>query len=280
MLFAELDLTPPTSGGVALYPAGATFGPRRMREWEFVWIMQGDTRYYCDGVAVDAPTGSIVLCRPSTTDSFQWDRKRETRHAYFHFGVRSLPAAWANSGWPLSRDPLDGDLLVVLFRYVLTRLDRGDPDEVTLAIAQMLAAYRSGDRSTDLRGQSAHSTAVTMVCDYIRRRLDEAPSEPISLTDMADVAHVTPAHLCRLFQAALGQPPGRLVRSARLDRAATLVTHSNYSITEIADLCGYANPFHFSRRFKDAFGQSPTVVRQQIRDGSLTSLPSLPRDNS
>ena len=277
MMSPELVVTGPTTGGIVLYPAGATFGPRRMRDWEFVWIMQGEAIYRCDGVDANAPAGSIVLCRPGTTDGFLWDRNRETRHAFFHFGVISLPPAWAASEWPRSAPPMEADLLPPLFRFVLKRLSLGDSEQVRLTIANMLAVYRSGDRSTDLAGQPTKSTVVGVVCEYIRRRIEDAPTEPISLSDLADVAHVTPAHLCRLFQTALGESPARIARNARLDRAAALVTHSNYTITEIADLCGYANPFHFSRRFKEAFGQSPSTVREQMRDGASVRLPTLVR---
>jgi transcriptional regulator GlxA family with amidase domain len=60
-----------------------------------------------------------------------------------------------------------------------------------------------------------------------------------------------------------------MVRRVRLDRAATLLAHSNYTIAQVAEMCGFANPFHFSRRFKEAFGQSPSEVRVNIRRGAI-----------
>ena len=40
-----LTFSLPTNHGLATYPAGAAFGPRIMRDFEFVWIMEGDVEY-------------------------------------------------------------------------------------------------------------------------------------------------------------------------------------------------------------------------------------------
>ena len=39
--------------------------------------------------------------------------------------------------------------------------------------------------------------------------------------------------------------------------------HTGLSIKEIAEHCGFANAFHFSRKFKLAYGQSPRLWRSQ-----------------
>jgi transcriptional regulator GlxA family with amidase domain len=80
-----------------------------------------------------------------------------------------------------------------------------------------------------------------------------------------------------LFNSATGRSPVETVRLARLDRAALLLARSNYSVKEIADFCGFSNPCHFSRRFKDAYGQSPTDLRRDIQAGATLPAPRLLR---
>ena len=67
------------------------------------------------------------------------------------------------------------------------------------------------------------------------------------------------------------------VRLARLDRAATLLARSNYSIGEIAAMCGFASPFHFSRRFKESYGEPPRALRDRVRAGAVSPEPRLLR---
>jgi AraC family transcriptional regulator len=47
----------------------------------------------------------------------------------------------------------------------------------------------------------------------------------------------------------------------RLARAATLLVRSNLSVAAVAHACGFANPYHFARRFHRRYGQPPGRYR-------------------
>ena len=214
-----------------------------------------------------------MLCRPGATDSFQWDPGQRTRHGFFHFQVLEAPSHWLPwEDWPLVRLAEEDDILRSLFRHLLTWREGGDPDQCRLTIAAMLNAFRTDQRTIGGIGREAWPLAVEQVCAYIAKCLDEDPAIPLTLSDLASVACLTPEHLCRLFKSALGHGPAETVRLARLDRAATLLARSNYSVSEIAALCGFASPFHFSRRFKDAYGQPPSEMRRHIQAGETPPI--------
>lgn len=272
---SDLEISLPTAFGIAAYPPGASFGPRQMRDCEFVWLLQGDAEYRWGEITVAAPEGSVILCRPGATDFFQWDRCRRTRHAYFHFQAWRVPEDF--SDWPLVCEPEDDDILRPLFRHLLTWVGWGDPEQTRLTILTMLAAFRTGQRATGSVPPEAWPPAVEQVCAYIYERLDEDPAAPLPLPVLAGVACVTPEHLCRLFRSSLGHSPAETVRLARLDRAATLLARSNYAVGEIAAQCGFASPFHFSRVFKEAYGLPPTEVRRRILAGETPPPPRLLR---
>ncbi len=274
-MLSDLDVSLISNRGVAIYPPGASFGPRRMRDWEFVWLIEGDAEYCWGDLTVAAPEGSIVLCRPGATDFFRWDTLRRTRHAYFHFQVARLPEDWLD--WLLVRGPEEDDILRPLFRYLLTWAERGDPEQGRLTVAYMLTAFRTGQRATGSIASASWPPAVEQVCAYIFERLEENPTATPSLKELAGVACVTPEHLCRLFKTALGHSPVQTVRLARLERAAVLLARSNYSVGEVATHCGFASPFHFSRAFKAAFGQSPTELRRRSEAGEALPWPRLVR---
>src|SRR5262245_32904059 len=101
---------------------------------------------------------------------------------------------------------------------------------------------------------------------------DQALVAEISLTELSRVACVTSEHLCRLFKTATNHSPVETVRLARLDRAAVFLSRSNYSVGEIATMCGFASQFHFSRRFKEAFGKAPRQVRADIQAGGAPPM--------
>lgn len=273
-----LEVSLPTGYGVATYPPGATFGPRRMRDWELVWLMQGDAEYRWGESNVVAPEGSVVLCRPGATDFFQWDLHRRTRHAFVHFQVHRVPEDWPDwADWPFVRAPEEDDILRPLFRHLLTWANGGDSGQRRLTLMTMLTVFQTGQRATGSLAREVWPPAVEQVCAFIAERLDEDPAAALSLPALAQVACVTPEHLCRLFKTALGRSPSETVRLARLDRAAILLARSNYTVGEVAALYGFLSPFHFSRAFKQALGQSPSEVRRRIAAGGPPPLSPLTR---
>lgn len=271
-----LCVSSPAGFGVATYPAGATFGPRQMRDWEFVWIIAGHAMYRHGEIEIAAPPDSIVLCRPGANDGFVWDAHGRTRHAYFHFDITSLPDAWPSpETWPLVRLMPEGDVLRPLFRHLLTWAGRGDGELVRLTIAHMVAAWATGEIATRDVPPESLPEPVGRALIWLRERLEEKPAASIELRDLAGAACVSPEHLCRVFKEATGHAPMETVRLARLDRAATLLARSNYSIGEVARLCGFASPFHFSRQFKSAFDQSPSALRRALQEGQTPPVPRL-----
>jgi AraC-like DNA-binding protein len=267
----DLDFTLPTGHGLATYRPGATFGPRLMRDFEFVWMIEGDAEYRSGEEVVACAQGSVVLCRPGVTDFFRWDAHRRTRHGFYHFDIKRVPRNWPRmKDWPLVRrceGGLERDILQPLFRHLLTWIGRGSDDVCRLTIAHMLASFVLGEAATWDVPPDAIPAAVERAELFIHTRLEDDPAAGISLDDLANVALVTPEHLCRLFKSATGRSPIETVRLARLDRAVVLVSRSNYSLKEIAEICGYSSAFHLSRRIKDAFGQSSRALRQDVEAG-------------
>ncbi|BDI29714.1 hypothetical protein CCAX7_17650 [Capsulimonas corticalis] len=270
----SLTICRPTDCGVAIYPPGASFGPRAMRDYEFVWTIEGDARYRWGDQEADAPAGSLVLCRPGATDFFQWDRHRRTRHAYVHFLIEPQAGqAPSPDTWPLVRALPEDDIIRPLFRHLLTWHGRAGDAQFALTVTQILNAYLTDTMAVGALGREEWPPAVEAAFNFVSRALEADPAQPLTLTQLAGAAHVTPEHLCRLFKSSIGLSPAAMVRLARLDYAASLLSRTNYSVGEISALAGFANPFHFARLFREAFGHTATELRRAVREGEAPPLP-------
>lgn len=277
------------SCGIATYPPGAIFGPRRSTDWEFVWLIEGDALYRwnaasdeesrdnesCDNEGfrtLEVPENSLLLCRRGVTDFFRWDTQCRTRHGYFHFDFAAWPQSWPPiETWPLLRKIASDDIATALLRQILERRESPHDPLRKIAIAHLLLEFCSRSENT-AKTPSAFTCdvvplAVQSAHDFIFRRLSERPEARLSLSEIARAAHVSPEHLCRAMKAATGHSPQKTVRLARLDMAATLLVRSNYAVGEVATLCGFASAFHFSRRFKEAHGRSPRELRNAVKNG-------------
>nr|WP_281364004.1 helix-turn-helix domain-containing protein [Paraburkholderia solisilvae] len=110
------------------------------------------------------------------------------------------------------------------------------------------------------------STAVALSSAkrYIERNLGD---EALDLDSVARAAGVSTRYIAKLF-AAEGSTVMRHVWRTRLERAQALLTNSaaDLRISDVAWQCGFANPAHFSRAFKQQFGESPKHVQLTARD--------------
>ena len=180
------------------------------------------------------------------------------------------PDGWQD--WPLAGPSADGSILPPLFRHLLNWQGQDDPEPCRSAIATMLAVFQTGHQAADRLPSEAWPPAVERACAFLFRRLDEDPAAPLPLSALAAAACVTPEHLCRLFKSFVGHSP---LETVRLNRAAALLTLSNYTVAEIAALCGFASPFHFSRLFKSACGVPSVEFRRRAEAGQPPTLPHL-----
>lgn len=71
-------------------------------------------------------------------------------------------------------------------------------------------------------------------------------------------------HVIELFRRHAGRTPAAFVAAARLALAQRLLADRALSIASVATRCGYDDPFHFSRRFRAATGQSPRAWRAAL----------------
>ena len=100
---------------------------------------------------------------------------------------------------------------------------------------------------------------------WIRRAMlfmERKAGARVTVKDIARELHVSPRHLERLFHAELGMGPSELARTLRLRRAYDLLVDTRQPISEVALDTGFADGSHFSRRFRVAFGKSPSEVRR------------------
>jgi AraC-like DNA-binding protein len=87
--------------------------------------------------------------------------------------------------------------------------------------------------------------------------------------DLSRAAGVSPRTLRRRFQADLGMTWGRYVRQRRLIAAMTMLAEPGPSVLQVAQLVGFDSPSAFTRAFRQATGESPTVFRQRVTGGRL-----------
>jgi AraC-like DNA-binding protein len=90
---------------------------------------------------------------------------------------------------------------------------------------------------------------------------DARYSERVEVEDMAGAAGLSKAHFSREFRRAFGESPHHYVLTRRLERAATLLRMTDWTVGEICVSVGLSSLGSFTTSFKRAYGSTPITYR-------------------
>ena len=105
-------------------------------------------------------------------------------------------------------------------------------------------------------------TATSMDEQFLKRLLDvfedHVAESDFSTEDFAREVGMSRSNLHRKLQALTNQPTHEFLRTLRLKRAAQLLIKSSTSVTEVAYAVGFNHLSHFTKIFRQQFGQTPS----------------------
>jgi AraC family transcriptional regulator len=244
---------------VAVYPPGASWGPRTIDDFEFVWMLDGTAEYRGDFGVTTLRPGLLLLIRPGEPHWFRWDAHHPSRHGYLHFDVADN--AWTR--WPRSRAMTSDDPMSALCRYLLWLATDAAPaarhltaDVTTLVLRLFVTGPLPGT------GSVALPRALELAVAEVRQRWRDDAMKPLRVAELANAAGMSASQLSRLFRRQFGCGPVTAFELVRLHRAAELLTRSELTVAATARACGFADAYHLSRRFRAAYGMPPRAYRQ------------------
>jgi AraC-like DNA-binding protein len=96
-----------------------------------------------------------------------------------------------------------------------------------------------------------------------RDAMDRAYAEPLDVSAIAAVAHMSEAHFSRSFRATFGETPHRYLQRRRVERATFLLRETDRSVTDVCFDVGFTSLGTFSRTFREIVGETPSDYRLQ-----------------
>jgi AraC-like DNA-binding protein len=89
--------------------------------------------------------------------------------------------------------------------------------------------------------------------------------EPVSMSELAEQLNCSEGYFYRQFKDFTGATPIRFLNNIRLKKASFYLHHSELPINKISALCGFSDPYYFSRVFSRENGHSPSQYRDEYR---------------
>lgn len=262
--------------GDVWYDPGGEFGPRIQNDYQLVIVHLGEARVSSDDRTGVIPPGSVALLLPGRREYFHFSRSHRTHHTWCAVAPREVSAPLRKR---LARLPLVQTqsqafelLMKAAFSIGSWRKKEGQHMLRLLGLAVLEEYVRMAKEGLD-------ETERESPRERARRYLEDHCGEEDCLNGAARAAGVTPQHLIRLFREHYQITPGRYLWQTRVERGAGLLAATGLTVSEIADRCGFKNPFHFSRLLRKMQGLSPRQLRQRawVKASAPTAKPMPPR---
>lgn len=251
--------------GEVFYPPGGVCGPRVQRTYQLVVIHRGGLELHLDRkTVINVAPGHAILLTPNHREHFLFSRDAETHHSWCSIAPALIPVKMRRHFGTVRNKPVPFDSH---FSGLLKLWQRGrarspmDPleEEYYLALGLTLLSGFALSVQTGIAVRNSGDEALARVEDFISKEY----GRPLKLEDLAAAAGVSRQHLLKLFRDRQWPTPTDYLYRKRLEISADLLAHTGLSIGEIADRCGFVNPFHFSRKFRHIYGKSPRAWRTQ-----------------
>ncbi|MDE7294032.1 MAG: AraC family transcriptional regulator [Oscillospiraceae bacterium] len=108
-------------------------------------------------------------------------------------------------------------------------------------------------------GGSNRSSILTPAINYI----DEHFREDFSLSVLAEMAGVSPQHLCRIFKETMNMRPVEYLTYRRIREAEQLLCRTDLPVSEICETVGFSGAGYFSTVFRKCTGIAPSEFREK-----------------
>ena len=116
-------------------------------------------------------------------------------------------------------------------------------------------------RSNSKLEVSSISSSYNKDCLFIETYIYENSHLNITLDTLAEITFLDKYYLSHLFKEHSGMAPIEYLHHVRLEKAIKLLTTSDFSVSYISSMLGFANAAYFSQFFKKKTDMSPSKYR-------------------
>jgi AraC-like DNA-binding protein/mannose-6-phosphate isomerase-like protein (cupin superfamily) len=233
--------------------------------YELAYVVEGEARHVVNGIEETLRPGSAFLLSPADFHEIVPTSRGPLACYNVVIGPPVLervldalvPAGADWSPWSaVGLSDLEPDF---------ARLEReGASDacgrEVAANAALTCIVVELGRRSGALE-RSGLRTAGAAASDDVRRAVafvERHFREPLTLADVASVAHLSPNYFSERFRGATGMPFQTYLQNRRLQFGRSLLAATDLSVADVCHASGFNSLSHFGRAYRRRYGEPPS----------------------
>lgn len=223
---------------------------------DLTFVVEGKSNYYVNGVKYTVEAGDVIY--------IPWGSKREAHtdkdfpmHSYaFNFCWLQTSTQDALPLETVNKNVINSEILNYINQFKHVWMSR-QPGHIMqsralfmLIIHQVITFYYRKD--DPLQADKRINKVLEYVVDHY--------SEELNLSGMAQIVNLHPVYLGKIIKKNTGYSFKEYLNQVRINHAEMLLSTGGFSVTEVAERCGFHDVAYFSNVFKTIKGYRPSTV--------------------
>jgi AraC-like DNA-binding protein len=208
------------------------------------------------------PLASNTLCGfgPRDPHTFRADPQSPMEHIFIIFTgskarqVFEQSTVAQRSAFKVDAPAESTYLLKSLFKTACAK----PPYAQEICSAYLIALLLSQAQSKPLQNEQTNAFNTFLYC---KKFIDINFLHCTSINSVAEECNLNIRYMARLFRKYASMRPHEYIMRLRLNKAADLLLNSSMNIVDIAAVCGFEDPYHFSKAFKKFHNLAPKPYR-------------------
>jgi AraC-like DNA-binding protein len=273
---------PPRSFAVQIPQLGSV-GVHWHDYYELGFVLDGHATHIVNGVAQPAGPGTAFLLSPADFHALEASGPQGLRlvNAVLHPELVErtleslLPADELALPWSVTDLPGVADDVRRVCEEVSARTPGWDV-LVESSLRSLLVELARGVAGTEAPSGPASAGSPPAHLRRALRYVERHFREPLTLAQVAAVAHLSPHWFSEQFRRATGESFQSFLKRRRLQFARSLIESTELGVTEVCHAAGFNDPSYFGRAYRDRYGVAPSRTVSRTR-GPVTQPKRLGR---
>ncbi len=240
-----------------------TSRPKGRKDYQLLYIASGKGHFFIDGEEKIVSAGNIIVYLPNQPQEYVYYKDDKTDVYWVHFTGNKVDdiLKYYNIG-------IQYNILYIgtspdyqwLFGQMIQELQLCRPRYEELISLQLRNIFILISRAiiSAKKFSSTSEKEVAFAMHYFRKNYNT----DISIEEYSKSRGLSNCWFIQCFKEITGYSPLQYILKLRIATAQSLLENTDYTISEISNIVGYANSLYFSRLFHKYIGMSPKEYRK------------------
>lgn len=271
----KMNLYVDSCGYQILNESGGKMNTYSWSDYHILYVVEGSGYITLDGNRFKLASGSAVIFRPWDHRDYGFHRTCESKFYYIHFNGSACSELVENLELDCGR-LLDIGISISLIKLLDDlinefRLKNEHYEYMCQSYILSILTLISRKLYDAPHSSSEAKKRINEICRYIY----ENCSKIESVSQLANLTHLSESRFSHLFSKTVGVSPQSYLLRAKIDMSKELLANSDQSIGQVAASVGFNDQNYFSRAFKRFTGTSPTEYRRYFTESGQNQSPSV-----